>query len=132
MNALQIKGTKVYCFDPHFKSLKLMGQKIGDTFFKRVTPLHFMRVANAYGFQYDAFASFELNGIENISILESHTGITWESKTKDWFTYGSIADYGRGKQIFLSPKYMHRKNKEAIAEEKQRIEAIRDKTISNA
>lgn len=44
MKSLQIKGTKVYCFDPHFKKPMLMGLKIGDVFFKKVEAKHFMRV----------------------------------------------------------------------------------------
>lgn len=94
-----------------------MGNKIGDVFFKSVEPKHFMRVVGGYGLQYDAFACFEGEGIKDIEVLERHTGITWQSKPKDWFEHGNIADYGRGKQIFLSLKYMKRKNKEAIEKE---------------
>lgn len=117
MKSLQINGTKVYCFDPKYKKLMKMGTKIGDTFFKTVESKHFMRVVGGYGFQYDAFACFEAEGIKAIEILEHHTGITWQSKPGDWFAHGAIADYGRGKQIFLSLKYMHKKDKEAIQRE---------------
>lgn len=129
MKSLMIKGTKVYCFDPKYKKPMTMGNKIGDVFFKTVEAKHFMRVVGGYGFQYDAFASFEAEGIKEIEILERHTGITWQSKPATWFENGKIADYGRGKQIFLSLKYMVRKNKEAIQKEKDRIEAIRAKSI---
>lgn len=122
MKSLQINGTKVYCFDPKCKKLMTMGNKIGDTFFKTVENKHFMRVVGGYGFQYDAFACFEAEGIKNIEVLERHTGITWLSKPADWFAHGAIADYGRGKQIFLSLKYMHKKNKEAIQAERDEKE----------
>jgi len=125
MKSLQINGTKVYCFDPKYKKLMKMGTKIGDVFFKTVESKHFMRVVGGYGFQYDAFACFEAEGIKAIEILEHHTGITWQSKPADWFAHGAIADYGRGKQIFLSLKYMVRKNKEAIQKEYEAKEDLR-------
>lgn len=127
MKSLQIKGTKAYCFDPHFKSMKLMGTKIGDIFFKTVAEKHFMRVIGGYGLQYDAFACFEKEGIKEIEVLEYHTGITWLSKPKEWFEHGKIADYGRGKQIFLSLKYMKRKNKEGIEKKREELETARAK-----
>jgi hypothetical protein len=117
MQSLQIKGTKVYCFDPFKKKPMTMGTKIGDVFFKTVEAKHFMRVVGGYGFQYDAFAMFEQEGIKKIEILEHHTGITWVTVPKEWFEHGKIADYGRGKQIFLSLKYMHKKDKEKIKKE---------------
>lgn len=129
MKSLQIKGTKVYCYDPKYKKPMTMGNKIGDTFFKTVEAKHFMRVVGGYGFQYDAFASFEKEGIKAIEILEHHTGNTWQSKPVDWFTHGKIADYGRGKQIFLSLKYMHLKNKEKLQKEHEAKELKRAKII---
>jgi hypothetical protein len=102
-----------------------MGNKIGDVFFKTVEEKHFMRVVGGYGLQYDAFACFDKEGIKDIEVLERHTGVTWLSKPKDWFDHGKISDYGRGKQIFLSLKYMKRKNKEAIQKEKDRVEEVR-------
>lgn len=125
MKSLQIKGTKVYCFDPKYKKLMTMGNKIGDVFFKTVDEKHFMRVVGGYGLQYDAFACFEKEGITDIEVLERHTGITWLSKPTEWYTHGRISDYGRGKQIFLSLKYMKRKNKEAIEKEYEQKEKQR-------
>lgn len=62
-----------------------------------------------------------------MEVLESHTGITWQSKAKDWFEHGTIADYGRGKQIFLSLKYMKKKDKEGIARKQEALERERAK-----
>jgi hypothetical protein len=106
-----------------------MGNKIGDVFFKTVEEKHFMRVVGGYGLQYDAFACFDKEGIKDIEVLERHTGITWLSKPKDWFEHGKISDYGRGKQIFLSLKYMKRKNKEAIEKRHEEQEQERAKII---
>lgn len=116
MQSLSIKGTKAYCFYPHFNKPMLMGTVIGDTLFKSVNDRHFMRTVGGYGFQYDAFACLEQNGIKKIEILEQHTGVTWMSKPSEWLEHGKIADYGRGKQIFLSLKYMARKHTEHIEE----------------
>lgn len=134
MNSLQIKGTKAYCFDPKYKKLMLMGNKVGNVFFKTVENKHFMRVVGGYGLQYDAFACFETEGITDVEVLEHHTGITWQSKTKDWFLHGKIADYGRGKQIFLSLKYMHKKDKEKEArrlaeQERKRHDSIQESLL---
>lgn len=125
MKSLVIKGTKAYCFDPHLKEFKLMGNKIGDVFFKKVESKHFMRVIGGYGLQYDAFACFAEEGIKLIEVLESHTKNTWVSKPEDWFEHGKIADYGRGKQIFLSLKYMKKKNRAAIDAEIEKRDMIR-------
>lgn len=129
MKSLQIKSGKVYCYDPELKKLNLMGHKIGNKFFKTVESQHFMRRVGGYGFQYDAFAMFEQEGITEIEILERHTGNIWLSKPKEWFLHGHIADYGRGKQIFMSLKYMRLKNKEVAKKqyeekESERIEKI--------
>lgn len=131
MKSLQIKGIKAYCYDPKYKKLMTMGNKIGDVFFKTVESKHFMRVVGGYGLQYDAFACFESEGIKSVEVLEHHTGITWQSAVKDWFAHGKIADYGRGKQIFLSLKYMHQKNKAKIAEELHKQEVKRAKIIQD-
>lgn len=129
MRALKISGTKVYCFDPKYKTFMLMGNKVGDVFFKTVEEKHYMVVVGGYGFQYDAFVNFEQEGIKEIQILERHTGNTWVTKPKDWTEHGRIADYGRGKQIFLSLKYMHLLNKEKIQKEKEVKELERAKII---
>ena len=132
MQSLMINGTKAYCYDPKYKKPMLMGRKIGSVFFKTVESKHFMRVVGGYGLQYDAFACFEGEGITDIEILEHHTDITWQSKAKDWFLHGKIADYGRGKQIFLSLKYMTKKNKEKLAREAAEVERKRADTIQQS
>lgn len=131
MQSLKINKTSVYCFDPKYKKYMKMGTKIGNTFFKKVQSKHFMRVVNGYGLQYDAFVEFEREGIEKIVVLEEN-GKSWMSDTKDWLMHGKIADYGRGKQIFLSMKYMSLKNKEKLKEEYEVKELVRAKSIQEA
>lgn len=129
MTNLKISKNKVYCFDPKYQKYMKMGTKIGDVFFKTVEAKHFMRVVGGYGLQYDAFAEFKGAGIKEVQVLEHHTGQTWVSKPDDWFANGKIADYGRGKQIFLSLKYMRRKDKERLERERELQEIKRQQTI---
>lgn len=125
---LKISKTKVYCFDPHFKSYKLMGNLIGDTFYKRVEPVHYMRVVDGYGFQYAAFSEFAQHGVKKIHITERHTGNSWESTLEEWNEHGHIADYGRGKQIFMSLKYMSKVDKAQAEKDKMKKELLRSET----
>ena len=129
---LKINKGRVYCFDPKYSRYMKMGEKIGDVFFKTVEAKHFMRVVGGYGLQYDAFSNFTANGINHIYVYERHTGNVWQARVADWVGHGHIADYGRGKQIFLSLKYMALKNKEKLAKEKAAIEWLRTQTILEA
>lgn len=109
MQSLKIDGIKVYCFDPKYHTYMRMGTKLADIFVKTVEAKHLMIVKNAYGLQYDAFLRFKENGIKTIRIHENHTGNNWFSKVEDWVENNDVADYGRGKQIFLPLVKMHRK-----------------------
>lgn len=101
-----------------------MVTKIGDTFFKQVQEKHFMKVVGGYGFQYDAFIQFEKKGIKEIHINEEN-GSVWSSRPSQWLEHGKIADYGRGKQIFLSLKYMSLVDMKKIDEKRQQDEIKR-------
>lgn len=107
---LKIIGPKVYCFDPRKRRLMFMGTKAGNIFLKTVDKKYFMRIVNGYGLQYDAFTEFEENGINKIRIHEWRIGNTWISTVKDWVTHGRVADYGNGKQMFLSLRFMRLEN----------------------
>ena len=131
MQSLKINKTSVYCFDPKYKTYMKMGHKIGDTFFKQVKAKNFMRVVNGYGLQYDAYIEFESAGIIKIVVLEEN-GNSWMSNTKTWLEHGKIADYGRGKQIFLSMKYMSLKDKAKLKEEYETKEIVRGISIQEA
>lgn len=119
MQSLKITGTKAYCFDPKYRKYMRMGTVIGDVFFKTVEAKHFMKIVNGYGLQYDAFAQFVMRGVKKIEVLERHTGNTWLSDVVTWTVHGKVADYGRGKQIFLSLKYM------ALVDKKRQLERER-------
>jgi len=108
---IKVKNNRVYCFDPKKRKYQLIGTKLGDTLVKRVNKNHFMRMVNGYGIQYDAFNDFLKKGIKKIVISEKESGNKWESETEEWFINGKVADYGHGKQVFLSLKYMNLKKK---------------------
>jgi hypothetical protein len=98
--------TKILSYDLKKKKTILCGQLMGKTFFKDVMPFHYMRMVGGYGISEDAFQKIIGDGCEKVVIKEVKTGNQWESKIKDWFDHCLIADYGSGKQRFLSLKYM--------------------------
>lgn len=125
MQSLKITGTKVYCYDPKYNKYMKMGHKIGDIFIKSVEAKHFMLKVNGYGLQADAFDNFRKNGITRIRVHEVHTGNTYMSHVDEWDVNGKRADYGRGRQIFLSLKYMHLQTKAMKEKEAELLERTR-------
>ena len=95
---------KLNTFDPHKKKIVKIGVIKDGILYKKVKPEHFFRLANAYGIQYDAFNEI-INQVKKIVIMEQN-GNNWESIPEDWFINGKVSDYGYGKQIFLSLKFM--------------------------
>lgn len=98
---------KLLTFDPRKRKQVLVGEIIGTTLFRNVTTKHFMHVLDGYGIQEEALRQLVLKGVSAVVIKETDTGKQWESKVSDWLTFGRSADYGNGKQRFLSLKYMH-------------------------
>ena len=100
---------KVYSYDPAKKKQILCGEIIEHTFFREVSTSHFMRVLNGYGIQEDAYQKLREHGVKKITLIELKTTNSWVSDIVDWEMSGKVADYGHGKQRFLSLKYMHSK-----------------------
>lgn len=74
----------------------------GDTFHKTVDrKKHYMRVVGGYGIQSHVFN--QLN-VKNIKLKEKR-GKTWTIPLEVWKEHGKEADYGYGKQVFLSENY---------------------------
>ena len=99
---------KLNTYDPHKKKVVKIGTIIDGVLYKPVKPKHFFRLADAYGIQYEAFNRI-LDQVKKVVIIEEN-GNKWESIPLDWFTKGKVADYGYGKQVFLSLKYMKQIN----------------------
>jgi len=105
------KTIKYLTWDSRKHKKVLVGEINGDTLIKKVNPLtHFMRVVGGYGIQYEALLDL-LTKVKHIKVIETE-GETWETTPKIWQEHCHIADYGSGKQAFLSLKYMTRHKKE--------------------
>ncbi len=98
---------KVRTPDPEKGILVTCGYIDGTIFTRNVKPEHFMRVVGGYGIQEQVFDYLKNNNIETI-ILKVDGGEWWESPLSTWVEHGNVANYGHGKQRFLSTKYMSR------------------------
>lgn len=114
MTNIKIDGIKVYAYDPRRRTYIRAGSKVGDVYFKNVSSKHFMRVVNGYGIQYDVVREMKTLGVKRIEILEDDTGKKWVSDVAEWDIHSKTADYGHGKQVFLSLKYMQLKRREGV------------------
>ncbi len=97
--------TRIFALDPHKGKSILCGEIKGGVFVRKVKPEHFMRVVGGYGIQEDAFEEVLVNQVKTIVLIENK-GKEWQSKIEDWLLHGKVADYGHGKQRFLSLRYM--------------------------
>jgi hypothetical protein len=69
-----------------------------------------MRIVDGYGIQYQAFNELKDKNVKYIIIKET-TGNEWKASLETWTNHNKIADYGSGKQVFMSLKFMDRKQK---------------------
>lgn len=97
---------KILGYDLKKSKYILAGNLIGDTFFKDVMPFHFMRVVGGYGISEEVFQQILSKDCKYIIIKEVATKQNWKAPVKNWIEHCKIADYGSGKQRFLSLKYM--------------------------
>lgn len=121
---------KFYSFDTRKRKKILVGEVIGNTLFKNVIQSrHFMRVLDGYGIQYIAFC--ELRKMVKKIVIKEDTGNQWEATIKDWTEHSKIADYGNGKQVFLSLKFM-KPHKKVFETEKYIVkpEEIKEKRVT--
>lgn len=117
---------KFLTYDPHKKKKVLCGELIGDTLFRWVKPEHFMNVVQGYGIQEIAFRQLVKKDCKYIILKEKDTNKRWKANIKAWKELGRVADYGHGKQRFLSLKYMR---PHTITEEDEKKKAKRRKSI---
>ena len=98
---------KLLAKDPAKNKLVLCGYTDGDMFIRNVHSIkHFMRVTGGYGIQEVGFQEILKRGIEKVLMKETDTKKQWASNIKAWKDNSRVADYGNGKQRFLSLKYM--------------------------
>ena len=113
---------KLLAYDPAKKKTIKCGQYIGNILFRDVEAQHFMKVVQGYGIQEVAFQSMAEVGITKIVIKEHHTDMRWEADLQTWLKHGRVADYGHGKQRFLSMKYLRQ---HTLPKTDSRKEAVR-------
>lgn len=97
---------KIYSYDTQKQKTILCGELIGDTFYKDVEAKHFMVKVGGYGISEDAFQKIKENDCKKIVIRVLNTKYNWESNLEVWEDHCLLANYGSGKQRFLSLKYM--------------------------
>lgn len=100
---------KIYAYDPKKDKTILTGDLLDGCFYKPVTSANFMRIVDGYGIQESAFQEVCERGCKKIAITQEATRAIWYSTPDDWIEHGKVADYGSGKQRFLSLKYMTKK-----------------------
>lgn len=97
---------KLYDFDPAKNKQILIGQVVGSAIVIKKTNRHYMRVVGGYGIQESAFKELERNNIEEIRIHNTDTNERWKADIETWRLKSKTANYGHGRQVFLSTSYM--------------------------
>lgn len=113
---------KLLTFDPKKNKKVLIGEIAGDTLFRDVEAKHFMNVLQGYGIQEVGFSDAISKGVKFIVLKEAHTGKRWKSDIDTWKLHGKVADYGHGKQRFLSMKYMHERKDPGTEKEERELQ----------
>ena len=97
---------KLFTVDTKKKKSVFVGNILGDTLYKEVENKHLMRVVEGYGIQENTMRTLHEKGVRRIIIKNIETGKELSSSLDAWNINGRVADYGHGKQRFLSLKYM--------------------------
>lgn len=97
--------TRVYCYDPRKSKMVHAGDVIGLTYVKVVNQKMFMRVVNGWGIQQEVFEALAELDVENINIKDLDNQCIWTTTYDTYKEHSKAADYGNGKQVFLSMKY---------------------------
>lgn len=106
------KDTKdIYLEDPIKGKVKVGSLKTtpsGLLFRKNVMRAkHYMRLVEGYGLQKEIFDKFLRGKKGRIAIKEMDTGKFLIASVNTWEEHSKAGNYGDGKQIFLSERYMH-------------------------
>lgn len=105
----------IYFTAPHNNRKVKVGTLVqladGIAFIKKVTrSRHFMRVIQGYGIQKQVFDNHLRGKKGYIFIIEDDTGKKLRASIKNWTNNSSTQNYGDGKQIFLSEKFMEKED----------------------
>lgn len=132
---MDIKKIDVFTYSPQ-KGVKI---KVGRlytkdkkvTFTKTVdSTRHKMRIFDGYGIQKDVYDKHLRGKQGRIIIKERDTGKVLVASIKTWAEHHSGQNFGDGKQIFLSTKYMHNSDNFDREDVKEK-EVTKDEWIQN-
>ena len=98
----------LYAHDPAKQKKIKVGEVIGTAvIIEKKQQKHFMRVVDGYGIQKGSnHASRRKQGSKSQNPQKQTWDSTGNQTLSDWRLFGRLADYGNGKQWFLSMKYM--------------------------
>ncbi len=82
------------------------GIVVGKTYVRNVNNKHYMVKHHGYGIQSDVLKGLFKSGVRKVK-LNAKT-VTLRSSLNTWSTRGVEADYGHGKQTFLSTDFMEK------------------------
>ena len=91
-------------FDEGKNKMVTCGEIVGNTYFRDVKMEHFMIKFFGFGVQAEVLDRLINNDIKNVILRTKKK--SFKSTLADWIKYGKKADFGHGKQVFLSTKYM--------------------------
>jgi hypothetical protein len=101
---------KLYYTDPIKGPLKvgsLYKKPTGLVFRKNVTrSKHYFKVVKGYGIQKEIFDKY-LRGKKGVIQIKEDTGKFLVASIDTWTEHSKSGNYGDGKQIFLSERFMH-------------------------
>jgi hypothetical protein len=97
---------KLLTYDPKKGKNVLVGTITGTTLLREVTEKHFMRVVGGYGIQEPALQQARSLGVKTIIQIVKETNEKWIGTIDNWINNSKTMDFGHGKQVFLSLKYM--------------------------
>jgi len=101
---IKIRDPKGFLKTGGYLSLK----KTGRSFYKPVNRAkHYMNIVKGYGIQKELFDKYLRGKKGVIKIHEKDTGRWLIASVKTWTEHSRAGNYGDGKQIFLSERFMH-------------------------
>jgi len=91
-------------FDEGKNKMVTCGEIVGNTYFRDVKMEHFMLKFFGFGIQDCILQKLIDDKIANIVLRTKNK--SFKSTLSDWIQHGKKANFGHGKQVFLSTRYM--------------------------
>jgi len=101
-----IKNNRLYAFDPARGDKALVGQIIGNALILVKNKEHLFKKFDAYAIDERCFQDIKKDGITEIRVKRIDIEQRLKASIETWEKNGVVRDFGHGRQIFLSLKYM--------------------------